>query len=86
MAWKHASGILMSGFAGTLRACARAARQLLDELAGTLFLVFTAIGAGSAWRLWRAGAEDWRIGVSLGFALVMGIFAATSFLRARRVS
>ena len=68
-----------------LRTLWRIARQIFHETAGALFFVFAVVGAASAWREWRKGSEEWLIGISAGFALMMAAFAWASFRSARRV-
>ncbi len=63
----------------------RAIRQLFHEVTGAFFVIFTAIGAVGIWREWHGGGRGWVLGVSLGFTLMMGFFALTSFRNARRV-
>ncbi len=68
-----------------LRTLWRIARQLFHETTGALFIVFTAVGAASAWREWHKGSAPWLVAVPLGFAVLMVIFAVAAFRSARRV-
>jgi len=63
----------------------RVIRQLFHETTGAIFLLFALTGTLSAVRLWRRGTTDWPLVLSVLFALMMGGFALTSFLAARRV-
>jgi glycerol uptake facilitator-like aquaporin len=68
----------------------RPLRVLWNEIIGFVFLVFAVWASGSVVRNWRLhdGSADsfFRVGVSLFFAVVMGIFAVGSFRRARKIS
>ena len=68
-----------------LRALGRAAHQLLHEVAGAFFAVFAVIGAVSVWQAWQRSSPGWVLGISIGFAAMMGYFSAVSFWKANRV-
>lgn len=68
-----------------LQGVGRAIRQLFHEVTGAFFALFTMIGAVGIWREWHEGGRGWVLAVSLGFTLMMGFFALTSFRNARRV-
>jgi len=78
-------GAIWAALQAFLRGVWRAIRQLFHEVTGTFFLLFTVIGAAGIWREWRAGGRGWVLAVSLGFTLMMGFFAISSFMNARRV-
>ncbi len=68
-----------------LRRLFRIARQLFHETTGSLFVLFALIGGVGAWREWHRGAAQWLIALSIAFALMMAVFAVSSFRSARRV-
>jgi hypothetical protein len=68
-----------------LRVFWRVSRQLFHETTGALFGILAVVWASSAWREWHHGAAQWMIALSLIFAVMMAVFAAGSFRRARRV-
>jgi glycerol uptake facilitator-like aquaporin len=65
-------------------------RALWNEMIGFVFLVFAVFAAGSVFRAWRSfdGSGDSIVRMILSgfFALMMGFFGVTSFLRARKIS
>ena len=67
------------------RGIARAMRQLFHEVTGAFFALFAALGIVGAWREWKQGSEIWLVALPVLFTLMMGYFAASSFLNARRV-
>ncbi len=73
---------LLPAAGGFLRGLGRLVRQLGHEVAGALFAVLTVVGAASAWRVWQQESPGWVVAVSVGFAAMMGYFAASSFRRA----
>lgn len=73
---------LLPAAGGLLRTLGRAVRQLGHEVAGALFAVFAVVGGASAWRAWQQESPGWVLAVSVGFAAMMGYFAASSFWRA----
>ncbi|MGH9791661.1 MAG: hypothetical protein ACRD5W_10665 [Candidatus Acidiferrales bacterium] len=76
---------LLPAAGGFLRTLGRAARQLLHEVTGALFAVFAGIGAVSAWQAWRQSSPGWVIGISIGFAAMMGYFSTMAFWKAQRI-
>jgi hypothetical protein len=69
----------------TLRVFWRVARQLFHEFTGALFGVFAIYGAFVAWKEWKHRPALWIAGFIIIYALMMAVFAFTSFRRARRV-
>ena len=63
----------------------RVTRQLFHEITAMAFAVFALAGVTTAWREWHNGMQRWTIALAIGFATMMAWFAATSFLRAKRV-
>lgn len=65
-------------------------RALWNEMIGFVFIVFAVVSGASAIRGWRSfdGSSEtiMRIVLSGFFALMMGYFGVTSFLRARKIS
>ena len=68
----------------------RPLRVLWNEMIGFVFLVFAIMAGFSAYRGWRnfdgSGDAVLRVVLSGFFALVMGWFGLSSFLRARKIS
>lgn len=83
--WPRLIDALIRAIAELVRSLWRVTRQLFHEVTGAFFIVFAAIGGVSLWREWQRGSEEWLIGLSAGFTLVMTWFAVTSFRSARRV-
>lgn len=81
----HVSSALGAAAGTLLRTLLRVARQLFHEVTGSLFVLFAVIGSVSAWRTWEKGAAQWKVGLAIGFALMMAAFAVASFRSARRV-
>ncbi|MGA8036245.1 MAG: hypothetical protein WA823_09235 [Candidatus Acidiferrales bacterium] len=69
----------------TFRVWRRIARQLFHEIAGALFALCAVYGSLMAWRQWHSRPTAWLVGFAVVYALLMGFFSITSFLRARRV-
>lgn len=76
---------LLAALAAMLRSFWRAARQLFHEVTGAFFVLFAAIGALNAWRLWQRGSDFWALGIAAAFTLMMAAFAFAAFRSARRV-
>jgi glycerol uptake facilitator-like aquaporin len=68
-----------------LRNLWRVARQLFHEATGTFFALFALYGVLAAWRAWRYHPTPWIVAFAITYALMMGVFAFTSFRRARRI-
>ena len=68
-----------------LRVLWKAARELFHEVTGTLFFLIALSAIQSAWRAWHRGSEQWLVGVSAGYALLMILFGVLSFRDSRRV-
>jgi hypothetical protein len=69
----------------TLRVVWRAARQLFHEATGAVFALFALYFANVAWRLWHNRPAAWLLGFTIVYAVMMLVFAFTSFRRARRI-
>jgi hypothetical protein len=78
-------GALWAGLQAFVRGLLRAIRQLFHEVTGALFAVFTVVGIVGAWREWKQGSQAWLVALPVLFTLMMGYFAVSSFLSARRV-
>jgi len=63
-----------------------ALRQLFHEVVGAVFAVLAFAWVQSAIRAWTRDGKHWLVATALTVAVVMGIFAWTSFRRARRLS
>ena len=68
----------------TAQHTAKAARSLWYQVTGFIFSVIAVIGVIAAWREYSSGAENWRIGLTIVFALMFGYFGASAFIRSRR--
>jgi hypothetical protein len=68
-----------------LRNLWRIARQLFHEATGAFFALFSLYGGWLAWRQWKYHATPWLVAFAIMYALMMGVFAFTSFRRARRI-
>jgi hypothetical protein len=71
-----------------LRSAVPVLHRIWLEITGTIFLGMAAFGGLSLWKEWRAyraGGPPWQFLLALAFVVMMGSFAAHSFLRARRL-
>jgi hypothetical protein len=68
----------------------RPLRVLWNEMIGFVFLVFSVLAGGSAFRAWRQfdGSSDavMRLALAGFFAFVMAYFGVSSFFRARKIN
>ncbi len=78
-------GAIWAGVRALLRALWRATRQLFHEITGSLFVLLTLIGAFGTWREWKQGTAGWMMAIPVAFTLMMGFFAVSAFVSARRV-
>lgn len=69
----------------TLRLIWRAAREVFHETIAALFFFFCVLGALGALHQWRTPSDHWVAGLDMGYAAMMGAFAALSFRDSRRV-
>ena len=60
-------------------------KQLFHELVGAVFAVLAFAWVQSAIRAWTRDVAHWLVAAALGVAVTMGIFAWTSFRRARNL-
>jgi hypothetical protein len=70
---------------GFFRTMWRLLRQLFHETTGALFAAMSLACANSSVRAWRAGESRWIVWLPVAYAAMMGYFAVTSFLKARKV-
>jgi len=77
--------VLWNSIRVTFRVVWRAVRQFFHEATGALFGLFAVYGAVAAWRQWHSRPAAWLLGFTLVYAVLMLIFAFTSFRRSRRV-
>jgi len=63
----------------------RTLRQLFHEVIGALFGLFALLWAQNAFRAWTKDIPRWVSVLSLAFAVLMAVFAWTSFRRAKQV-
>ena len=77
--------VLWNSIRVTFRVVWRAVRQFFHETTGALFGLFAVYGAVAAWRQWHSRPAAWLLGFTLVYAVLMLIFAFTSFRRSRRV-
>jgi hypothetical protein len=70
---------------GGFRRLWRAARQLFHEMVGATFAVLALAWGNAALRASRRDVAHWLIFTAVAVALLMAVFAWTSFRRARRV-
>jgi glycerol uptake facilitator-like aquaporin len=62
----------------------RTLRQLFHEIVGGIFLVLSLAWLQSAIRAYTRDVAHWLVGLAFGIAIVMAVFAWTSFRRARQ--
>lgn len=63
----------------------RTLRQLFHEVVGGIFLVLSLAWLQSAIRAYTRDVAHWLVGLAFGIAIVMAVFAWTSFRRARQL-
>lgn len=63
----------------------RTLRQLFHEIVGGIFLVLSLAWLQSAIRAYTRDVAHWLVGLAFGIAMVMAVFAWTSFRRARQL-
>lgn len=63
----------------------RSLRQLFHEAIGSLFFIFSGIGAVSAVRQWSNPAGHWIAWLAAAYALLMAVFGVSSFRASRQV-
>ncbi len=63
----------------------RVVRQLFHEITGAIFAILALSWFNSALRAWTRDVAHWLIAVSIVVGVLFVAFAATSFLRARRL-
>ena len=83
---------LVSGTAGDLPKASggfarvwRTLRQLFHEIVGAIFLVLSLAWLQSAIRAYTRDVAHWLVGLAFVVAMVMALFAWTSFRRARQL-
>jgi hypothetical protein len=69
----------------TLRLFWRAVREVFHETMAAFFFFFCILGALGALRQWQNPRAHWVAGLDVGYAAMMGAFAAISFRDSRRV-
>ncbi|HVB35240.1 MAG TPA: hypothetical protein VNJ52_12835 [Patescibacteria group bacterium] len=69
----------------TLRLLWRATREVFHETIAALFFFFSVLGALGALRQWRILDAHWVALLDMGYAAMMGAFAAVAFRDSRRV-
>ena len=63
----------------------RTLRQIFHEIVGGVFAMLALVWAQSAIRAWTRDVAHWLVFAACGVAVVMGIFAWTSFRRSRQI-
>jgi len=63
----------------------KALRQLFHEIIGAIFFVLALLWLQNSFRAWTKDVPKWVAVLSLGFVVMMGAFAWTSFRRARQL-
>ena len=63
----------------------RTLRQIFHELVGGVFAVLALVWVQSAIRAWTRDVAHWLVFAACGVAIVLGIFAWTSFRRSRQI-
>jgi hypothetical protein len=63
----------------------RTLRQLFHEVVGGVFAVLALVWVQSAIRAWTRDVAHWLVFAACGVAIVLGIFAWTSFQRSRQI-
>jgi hypothetical protein len=63
----------------------RTLRQLFHEVVAGVFAVLALVWVQSAIRAWRRDVAHWLVFAAGGVAMVLGIFAWTSFRRSRQI-
>jgi hypothetical protein len=63
----------------------RTLRQMFHEVVGGVFAVLGLVWVQSAIRAWTRDVAHWLVFAACGVAMVMGIFAWTSFRRSRQI-
>jgi hypothetical protein len=76
-----AQPVAKSGFARFWRTL----RQLFHEVVAGVFAVLALVWVQSAIRAWTHDVAHWLVFAACGVAIVLGIFAWTSFRRSRQI-
>jgi hypothetical protein len=63
----------------------RTLKQIFHEVVGGVFAVLALVWVQSAIRAWTRDVAHWLVFAACGMAIVLGIFAWTSFRRARQM-
>ncbi len=63
----------------------RTLRQIFHEIVGGMFALLALVWVQSAIRAWTRDVAHWLVFAAIGVAVVMGIFAWTSFRRSRQI-
>ncbi|HUI76068.1 MAG TPA: hypothetical protein VLX32_14050 [Candidatus Acidoferrum sp.] len=63
----------------------RALRQLFHEMIGALFGILALIWIQNSLRAWAKDVPRWVVGLALGIAGLLAVFAWTSFRKARQL-
>jgi hypothetical protein len=63
----------------------RTLRQIFHEVVGGVFAVLALVWIQSAIRAWTRDVAYWLVFAAFGVAMVLGIFAWTSFRRSRQI-
>jgi len=63
----------------------RTLRQIFHEIVGGVFAVLALVWVQSAIRAWTRDVAHWLVFAACGVAVLMGIFAWTSFRRSRQI-
>jgi hypothetical protein len=63
----------------------RTLRQIFHEAVAGVFAVLALVWVQSAIRAWMRDVAHWLVFAAVGVAVVMGIFAWTSFRRSRQI-
>jgi multisubunit Na+/H+ antiporter MnhB subunit len=71
--------------AGGFRRFWRALRQLFHEVTAAVFAVLAFSWLNSAFRAWTRDTAHWLIALAVAVGLLLAFFAATQYLRSRRL-